>query len=1630
MIALQLLAASVLIVLALPAAGATAQEPQPDARRTPFSQLGALSPLELRGDAASATLDFGSRADELVTRAVFHFRYAYSPALAPTVAHIRLALNDQVVGVLPVAAAEAGKPVTRSIEVDPRLVVGFNKLVMTFVAVPGGTPDPARPGLWADISNASELEVAVQKLAVADDLAILPEPFFDRRDKKRVTIPFLFSAQPSQQSLRAAAVLASWFGKLATWRGTRFPVQLDGEAPGHAVAFAANDERPAFLASLPRAAGPGIRMMTNPADGRSRLLVLLGRDGADLKTAADALALGGIAMSGAAVEVKRVEEGAPRAAYDAPGLVRLDRPTRLGELIGWPQQLQAVGRAPELEPVSVDLRMPPDLVTSRGPGVPLALTLQYTPPRCAADARLDLGANDELLQVVTLRNAPEPITEVHQLFIPSYRLRSRTQLQFGFSFPLKTDGECREARPEVVKAVVSPESTVDFSGFPHHARMPELNHFATIGFPFTRYADLSQTVVVLPDKPVAADLEVMLGLMGRMGESTGYPATRVRVAGPKDEAGLGGADLLVIGATPQQSLLARWAERLPVDLSGHTRRVSQVSFEGAGPIAAMLGFESPVDSGRSVVAVTAVAPDQVLRVLDALVNRDMRKAVRGSAAFVLPGKVESVDLGRKYSTGFLPPWTGAGAWLRAHPLSIGAIGAVALGLLAWIGWRLRARVSARRSRGAASLLVLAVGLALLAGSGPVAAQEVNQLLERAEFWQQRQRDDLAREELGKVLRLVPDHPEALATLGRLQLKAEQPAEAAATLERLRRAHPGHAATARLSGLIRSQGEDKDKLRQARQLARAGRAEEALKAFRAIFPDAFPDDDFALEHAQLVAATPDGWERGRSLLAELARKHPDDPRYRVALASHVSTRKPVAADTLKTLRELTAIPSVSRQAREAWRRAVIAMDATQENVPALREYIAANPGETAVSERLEQVLQAIAQGRRADTPAREDPSARAKREGWAALDAGRVEEAEARMQEALARNPNDAEALGALGLVRMRQARHADALEHFERAARLDAAGRAKWEDLARTARHWHQQQQAAAAADLERSRLAERRDRASRSRDTARELQGQGREADAIAALEEGAALDPANPWVRHDLARLYAGRGELGRGRALFEELLRARPSDSDARYAQALFLSSVGQEAEAIAALEAIAPAKRSANMTALQVRLATEIVAAERARTMDAHTAEAALAAREGRLDDAIASERRALALETRKESWRYRRLAGWLDQQTPWYSSALDWLHRSGTRGKSQVSAQELPLAWEQGWTRAGRWFMRVAPSRVESGTLDMEGGYEVSTFGSLLLCQPLCDAPPAQAEKGVALGAGFEHGAWKLDLGTTPIGFPVVNVVGGAAYAGQAGTVSWSLEASRRPVTGSLLSYAGTRDPHTGRTWGGVVASGIRLKASRDLGGDYGAWGLAGLYRLTGRNVLDNDKAELMAGGYRRLVNEEDRVLTVGATAMLWRFSENAGEYTFGHGGYYSPRSYRSLSFPVAYAWRDELMSFSVRAAVSVAWSESRRAPFYPTDPALQAQAEALVPVSFVDPFYAGGNNGRSFGRSLAAAAERQVAPGIFIGARMELERSTNYTPNRFLLYVRLAADGVAVRPVSMPPEPKLPGFQY
>jgi hypothetical protein len=664
-------------------------------RQLTFAKLSNQEALHLRTTEGSASLNFGARNDELITKAVLKLRYVYSPALIPGESHIKVLLNGELVNVIQFSKENAGRVVTQDIELDPRFITGFNKLTMQFVGhYTGECEDPLHTSLWADISGSSVLELSVRPIAVKSDLAMLPQPFFDPQDYSRLNLPFVFAGKPSYDTLRSAGITSSWFGKLAAWRGARFPAYLDRLPKGHAVVLATNSERPSFLADAPQFTGPGLTVMTNPADGYSKLLLISGRDEADLKTATSALVLGNGAMSGTHIDITKVREEAPRKAYDAPNWVRMDRPMKFGELVESPQQLQVFGHVPDT--IRINLRMPPDLFTWRSTGVPVNLKFRYTPPIRASESRLVMGINDELVQGINLRSSGQTsdlvnialpmldgslYSETREIRIPAYKLEPIDQLQYRFSFTYHKEGACRDTQVENVQAMIDPNSTIDFSGYPHYVEMPHLGYFATAGFPFTKYADLAQTTVVMPQTPSAEDIEVMLTVLGRMGESTGYPATRVTVAGPSDKSAQKDKDLLVIGVAPNQSLLDKWSDKLPAVITGGQRKISQpargVSFlydwlgfgtepdtdvatqemmQGNGPLAAMLGFESPVTSDRSVVAITAETNKDLTQVLDVLDNNVLVKTLHGSAAFIRGDKVESVLAGDTYTLGTLPFW--------------------------------------------------------------------------------------------------------------------------------------------------------------------------------------------------------------------------------------------------------------------------------------------------------------------------------------------------------------------------------------------------------------------------------------------------------------------------------------------------------------------------------------------------------------------------------------------------------------------------------------------------------------------------------------------------------------------------------------------------------------------------------------------------------------------------------------------------------------------------------------------------------------------------------------------------------------------------------------------------------------
>lgn len=703
----------------------------------PFRRMGAVGPLGLRGVMGSASLPFSVRSDEVVIGARLKVNYNYSPSLIPEVSHIQVLVNDEVVSVIPLPKDRQLNN-TRDIEIDPRLFTDYNKLMFRLIGhYTYRCEDPLHSSLWANISHLGTLDLTLAPLALTNDLKILPLPFFDRRDENTLKLPFVFADTPNLGTLKAAGVVASWFGGLASYRGAQFPSSISKLPAGNAIVFLQGDDR---LSGLPGATinGPGLAIEPHPTNPDAKLLVVSGRNEGELMQAVRALVFNSAALSGQRVLITKENEPAPRKPYDAPAWVPTDRPVRFAELAR-PEDLQVRGYFPDV--VKVNFRMSPDLFTWRSAGVPMELKYRYTKLPFNKNSSLNVSINRNFVHSLSLSDASGdkktafeikeklklPVLEDNLairndlLFVPPYQVGARNQLQMRYYFEIVKEDECRDSLPDNLEGAVDADSTLDFSGFPHYTALPNLAYFANIGFPFTRYADLAETGVVLPEKPNTDELGLYLALMGRMGEATGYPVLRHAIVSATEVDKVANRDLIVIGSGQSQSLMSRWADRLPmVDANGERRLRSpdvlrrlfyrweekdlqsiptpeaNLSLSGAGPLTTLMAFESPLAAKRSVVFVYADKSEDLAKITDTLNEQDKLASIQGDFVVLNNSDPQYFRVSDTYYVGSLPILTQLGWILSRHPLAAGLLAVLAALLIAAALYRGLRKLAAKR----------------------------------------------------------------------------------------------------------------------------------------------------------------------------------------------------------------------------------------------------------------------------------------------------------------------------------------------------------------------------------------------------------------------------------------------------------------------------------------------------------------------------------------------------------------------------------------------------------------------------------------------------------------------------------------------------------------------------------------------------------------------------------------------------------------------------------------------------------------------------------------------------------------------------------------------------------------------
>jgi cellulose synthase operon protein C len=306
----------------------------------------------------------------------------------------------------------------------------------------------------------------------------------------------------------------------------------------------------------------------------------------------------------------------------------------------------------------------------------------------------------------------------------------------------------------------------------------------------------------------------------------------------------------------------------------------------------------------------------------------------------------------------------------------------------------------------------------------------------------------------------------------------------------------------------------------------------------------------------------------------------------------------------------------------------------------------------------------------------------------------------------------------------------------------------------------------------------------------------------------------------------------------------------------------------------------------------------------------------------------------------------------------------------------------------------RYAVRVTPVSLNAGSVGSDAATRFGGGGTA------SDGIGSQRDKGVGLSVAYarpDEGI-KADIGTTPIGFKYSTAAGGVSvdrpFADNS-NMRYGVSVSRRPVTDSLTSFAGTTDERTGQSWGGVTANGGRAQLSYD-NQEVGSYGYGSWHKLLGHNVESNSRAELGGGVYWYLRNAEDSKLTLGLSATGLSFDNNQDFFTYGHGGYFSPQSYFALGVPVTWAQRTERFSYQVKGSAGVQYFEQDAVDYFPNDKDLQAANNQRYK----------GQNKTGVGYSLSGAGEYKFGSNFILGANLGLDNAQDYKQFTGAFYLR------------------------
>ena len=311
----------------------------------------------------------------------------------------------------------------------------------------------------------------------------------------------------------------------------------------------------------------------------------------------------------------------------------------------------------------------------------------------------------------------------------------------------------------------------------------------------------------------------------------------------------------------------------------------------------------------------------------------------------------------------------------------------------------------------------------------------------------------------------------------------------------------------------------------------------------------------------------------------------------------------------------------------------------------------------------------------------------------------------------------------------------------------------------------------------------------------------------------------------------------------------------------------------------------------------------------------------------------------------------------------------------------------------GTSRLREWTTNPAISTIDGGdTLAAAIGIISLDAGTPNQQAEIGGPGPRVTAPTTRLGIGFEPElAWSREGTISPfaaVGATPVNGVVGPTVAGRLGAVlqldeaKLTSEAYRQSIAESILSYTGIVDPTTRIGFGRVVETGGRLGVEYPVAERLSLDGAGSAGIVRGMNVADNTHFSVQIAPSYDLHLPSFDSFSIGPSYQYDRFNRNLSEFTFGHGGYFSPQANHKIGASVNLQ-SAEGRDFIIRAELFAGWETNFQA------------SSPVFPLS---------NSGERFPAVHQAAASvtgegafaYRVTPRLILGGLVRVQQSPQY----------------------------------